>query len=87
MRYRRPIERLFYHLGFHGRELTEEELAAVQADWDAQDAMLEQLLKEQAERDGEKYIALNEQLQNDPDAAVPPELEAKALELIDKYMG
>ena len=80
IRFRKPWERVKYFFGIRERELTEEEWAAIEAEEDAQFA---KMMDELMESEGERYEAENERLQNDPDAAVPPEMEKRALELIE----
>ena len=82
IRFRRPLEKLFYSLGFRKRMLTDEELAAWQEE---EDKRIAELMEEFAEHEGEKYNALNERLQNDPSAAVPADFKQKAVDLIQGY--
>ena len=82
IRFRKPWERIKYLFGFRERKLTEEEWAALEAE---EDAMLTRIIEEYAEIEGKRYLALNELLQNDPNAAVPPEVEQRAKELIEKH--
>ena len=79
IRFRRPWERIKYFFGFRERPFTEEELAEMEAEEEAEFAKLMDTL---AQQEGEKYERLNERLQNDPSAAVPPEIEKRALDFI-----
>lgn len=49
-----------------------------------EDAVLRKLMDEYAESEGARYKAENERLQNDPGAAVPPEVERRAIQLINR---
>lgn len=51
----------------------------------SEDELLRRLMDEYARAEGERYMAENERLQSDPDAAVPPEMVARALQTINKY--
>ena len=82
IRYRRPLEKLFYSLGFRKKMLSDEELAAWQEEEDKRTA---ELMEEFARHEGEKYDALNERLKNDPSAAVPTDIEKRALDFINSY--
>ncbi len=53
----------------------------------AGDARLAELLSDLLEREGTRYMELNERLLKDPSAAVPEELDRKCLELIERMQG
>lgn len=49
-----------------------------------EDSVLALLMDEFAEREGQRYIAENERLRQDPAAAVPEDVERRALQFIDR---
>lgn len=49
-----------------------------------ENAVISLLMEEYAQDEGERYIKLNEQLENDPEAAVPLDVERRALKLIER---
>jgi len=49
-----------------------------------EDSVLALLMDEFAQSEGKRYIEENERLRQDPDAAVPEEIEKRALQLIDQ---
>ena len=55
-----------------------------QLEENAEDAFLALLMNDFAEREGEYYMAENERLQNDPSAAVPEDVDRRALQLIER---
>ena len=52
-----------------------------------EDAYFALLMEEVAKKEGERLEALNERLQNDPNAAVPESLDKRCLETIDRYFA
>ena len=54
---------------------------------DAFDEVLKAVLADFAEREGLNYMLENERLQHDPSAAVPPDVDQRALELIRRYFA
>lgn len=52
-----------------------------------EDAYFALLMEEVAKKEGERLEALNEKLQNDPEAAVPESLDKRCLETIDRYFA
>lgn len=52
-----------------------------------EDSVLALLMDEFAESEGKRYIEENERLRQDPDAAVPEEIEKRALHLIDQQFS
>ena len=71
------------------RELLEKALLAAEEVYidSAGDDLLAELMPDFLEREGARYMELNERLQKDPSAAVPEELERKCLELIKRMQG
>ena len=84
IRFRKPWERIKYFFGIRERELTDEEWEALEAE---QDAELARLMSDYLQQEGERYNAEVERLRNDPNAAVPPEVERRALELIERTLS
>ena len=52
-----------------------------------EDAYFALLMHEVAEQEGVRLEKLNEELQNDPAAAVPEEIDRKCLKTIDRYFA
>ena len=52
----------------------------------AEDAVIALLMNDFAESEGAYYMAENERLKNDPAAAVPEDVERRALQLIEREM-
>ena len=82
IRFRKPWERIKYFFGIRERKLTQEEWETLEAE---ADAVFARVMEEYMEQEGERYIAENERLQNDPNAAVPPDVEQRAKELFEKH--
>ena len=82
VRYRGALGKLLYSLGFRKRMLTDDASADCQEE---EDALIARLMEDFGEQEGERFNALNEQLQDDPSAAVPADVEQRVLDLIQKH--
>ncbi len=82
LRLKNPWGKGQYFLGIRDQVFSEDNLASMETE---EDIELARMMEDFAQQVGTRYNTINEKLLNDLSAAVPEDMEQKALDYIDSY--